>query len=75
MVRPRLWRLHPTVAPRLVPVIEACSDLARLRRWTERAARLSDAEFASLVTGHEPARPARRRAPRPARKATRTARP
>jgi hypothetical protein len=44
--------LHATVAPRLVPVIEACSELARLRRWTERAPRLSDAEFASLVTGH-----------------------
>ena len=67
--------LHPTVAPRLVPVIEACSELARLRRWTDRAARLSDAEFASLVTGHDAARPTRRRAPRPARKATRTARP
>ena len=68
-------KLHPTVAPRLVPVIEACSELARLRRWTERAPRLSDAEFASLVTGRAGARPTRRRAPRPARKATRTARP
>jgi len=67
--------LHATVAPRLVPVIEACSELARLRRWTERAPRLSDAEFASLVTGHGGARPTRRRAPRPARKATRTSRP
>jgi hypothetical protein len=67
--------LHPAVAARLVPVIEACSELAQLRRWTDRAARLSDAEFASLVTGHDAARPTRRRAPRPARKATRTARP
>ena len=68
-------KLHPTMAPRLVPVIEACSELARLRRWTERAPRLTDAEFASLVTGYSGARPTRRRAPRPARKATRTARP
>jgi hypothetical protein len=67
--------LHPTVAPRLVPLIEACSELARLRRWTERAPRLSDAEFASLVTGPRGTLPSHRRAPRPARKATRTARP
>lgn len=66
--------LHPAVAPRLVPVIEACSELSRLRRWTERAARLSDAEFASLVTGHDAAPATRRRAPRPARKSTRAAR-
>jgi len=64
--------LHPAVAPRLLPVIEACSELSRLRRWTDRAARLSDAEFASLVTGHHAARPTRRRAPRPARKSTRS---
>ena len=63
--------LHPAVAPRLVPVIEACSELTRLRRWTDRVARLSDVEFTRLVTGHDAARPTRRRAPRPARKATR----
>ena len=67
--------LHPAVAPRLVPVIEACSALTRLRRWTNRAARLSDAEFARLVTGHGAARSTRRRAPRPARKTARAARP
>ncbi len=64
--------LHPAVAPRLVPVIKACSELPQLRRWTARAPRLSDAEFARLVTGREAAGPTRRRAPRPARKATRT---
>jgi hypothetical protein len=65
--------LHPAVAPRLVPMIEACSELTRLRRWTDRAVRLSDAAFASLVTGRGFSRPTRRRAPRPARKAARTA--
>ena len=64
--------LHPAVAPRLVPVIKACSELPQLRRWTTRAPRLSDAEFASLVTGRKADRPTRRRAPRPARKATRS---
>ena len=63
--------LHPAVAPRLVPVIKACSELPQLRRWTTRAPRLSDAEFASLVTGRKADRPTRRRAPRPARKAAR----
>jgi hypothetical protein len=63
--------LHPTAAPRLVPVIRACSELAQLRLWTRRAPRLSDAEFASLVTGRKTAGLTRRRAPRPARKATR----
>jgi hypothetical protein len=65
--------LHPSVAPRVVPVIQACSDLTRLRRWTLRAASLNDVEFARLVTGRGGGRSTRRRAPRPARKAARAA--
>jgi hypothetical protein len=65
--------LHPAVAGRVVPAIEACSELTSLRRWALRAPRVSDAEFTQLVTGSERSRATRRRAPRPARKAGRTA--
>ena len=65
--------LHPVVAPRVVPVIEACTDVSRLRRWTRRATRLSAVEFARLVTGREGSRLTRHRAPRPARKTARAA--
>jgi hypothetical protein len=65
--------LHPSVASRVVPVIEACSEPTRLRRWTLRATRLSDVEFARLVTGRGSSRLRRRRAPRPARKTARAA--
>ena len=63
--------LHPAVALRVVPIIEGCSELPRLRRWALRAPRVSDVEFVRLVTGRGGARTARRRAPRPARKARR----
>ncbi len=63
--------LHPLVAPRVVPVIEACTDVSQLRRWTLRASRLSDVEFARLVTGRGGTPLTRRRAPRPARKTAR----
>ena len=66
-------RCHPIVAARVVPVIEACTDVSTLRRWTLRATRLSDAEFARLVTGRGGTR-LTRRAPRPARKAARRTR-
>jgi hypothetical protein len=65
--------LHPAVAARVVPTIEACSEPARLRRWALRAPGVSDEEFARLVTGGGRSRATRRRAPRPARKAARTA--
>jgi hypothetical protein len=65
--------LHPAVAARVVPVIEACSELTRLRRWALRAPGVSDAQFARLVTGGGSLRPTRHRAPRPARKPARTA--
>ena len=41
---------HPTLADRLVPLIEACSDVKRLRQWGVQATRLPDAEFLRLVT-------------------------
>ncbi len=63
--------LHPAVAGRVVPVIEGCSEVTRLRRWALRAPRVSDVEFARLVTGGGSARSSRRRAPRPARRAAR----
>jgi predicted transposase YdaD len=59
--------LHPAVAGRLVPVIEACSEPSRLRRWTLRASRLSDAEFVTLVTGRARASVTRSRTSRPSR--------
>jgi hypothetical protein len=59
--------LHPAVASRLIPAIEACSDLTRLRRWALRAPGVSDAEFARLVIGRSGS--TRRRAPRPSRRA------
>ena len=66
--------LHPAVAPRVVPVIEACSEVTRLRRWAVRAPGVSDVEFTRLVTGCG-SRPTRRRTPRPARKAARLTKP
>jgi hypothetical protein len=63
---------HPAVAGRVVPVIEACADLPRLRRWALEAPRLSDEEFARLVTRRRAGVGAtRQRVPRPARKARR----
>jgi len=62
---------HSAVAFRVVPVIEACSELPRLRRWALPAPRVSDAEFARLVTGRASSLPTRRRAPRPARRVRR----
>jgi hypothetical protein len=59
--------LHPAVASRVVPVIEACSEPLRLRRWTLRASRLSDAEFVTLVTGRPRASVTRSRTSRPSR--------
>jgi len=64
--------LHPAVASRVVPVIEACSEPLRLRRWTLRASRLSDAEFVTLVTGRPRASVTRSRTGRPSRASRRS---
>ncbi len=63
---------HPEIADRVVPLIEACSDVERLHEWGLQASRLSDAEFLKLVTeqGRTRARSSGRgRTPRPSRKA------
>jgi hypothetical protein len=63
--------LHPSVADRIVPVIEVCSDVERLHEWGLQASRLSDTEFVRLVTEAPgpPSRPSGRgRTPRPSRK-------
>lgn len=63
--------LHPSVALRVVPIIERCSEVTRLRRWALRAPRVSDVDLARLVTGRGSSRSARRRAPLPARRSSR----
>jgi predicted transposase YdaD len=61
--------LHPRVAGRALPVIEACEDPETLRAWTLQCPKLSDGEFVTLVTGKPAARPSRSRASRPSRRA------
>jgi len=63
--------LHPAVADRVVPVIEGCSELTRLRQWALRASRLSDVEFVQLVAGRASARSSRGRTPLPSRRSPR----
>jgi len=63
---------HPELADRLVPLIEACSDVKRLHQWGLQATRLPDAEFLRLVTEQagSTSRPVgRSRIPRPSRRA------
>jgi predicted transposase YdaD len=63
---------HPEVADRVVPLIDACSDVDRLHEWGLQASRLSDAEFLRLVTAQARTRArssGRGRTPRPSRKA------
>ena len=64
--------LHPEVADRVVPVIEACSDVDRLHAWGLQASKLSDTEFLRLVAEAPDSQPSGRgRSPRPSRKAKR----
>ena len=67
--------LHAAVAGQVVPVIERCSELTRLRQWAVRGPRLSDLEFVRLVADRGHARTRRRRAPRPARRSSRAMKP
>jgi predicted transposase YdaD len=63
---------HPEIANRLVPLIEACSDVERLHEWGLQATRLPDTEFLRLVTEQPVSTPravGHSRAPRPARRA------
>ena len=64
--------VHPEVADRVVPVIEACSDVDRLHAWGLQASKLSDTEFLRLVAEAPDSQPSGRgRSPRPSRKAKR----
>jgi hypothetical protein len=63
---------HPKLADRLVPLIEACSEIERLHEWGLQATRLRDAEFLRLVTeqADSASRPVgHSRTPRPSRRA------
>ena len=58
--------LHYSVAKRVLPVIQACQQLATLRAWILECPKLSDAAFAALVTS-KPTSPRRARTSRPSR--------
>lgn len=65
-------RYHAPVASRVLPGIEACTDVARLHRWVLLAPEVSSDEFVRLVKKSPAARVTRRRVPRPARRAGRS---
>jgi hypothetical protein len=58
---------HPKLAPHIARAIDACRRPSTLRRWTLRAALTTDEEFEALLRGRSSHKPARARAPRPAR--------
>jgi predicted transposase YdaD len=62
---------HPEIADRVVPLIDACSDVERLHEWGLQASRLSDSEFLRVVRKQStsPGSSGRGRIPRPSRKA------
>ncbi|HYN02763.1 MAG TPA: hypothetical protein VE359_09990 [Vicinamibacteria bacterium] len=62
-------RHHPQVAARVLPAIEACTDVARLHRWTLRAPEVPSDDLLRLVDRSAVPRTTHRRAPRPARRA------
>jgi hypothetical protein len=62
-------RHHSRMAARVLPAIEACTDVARLHRWTLRAPEVSSEELLRLVGRSALSRTSRRRVPRPARRA------
>jgi hypothetical protein len=64
-------RHHSGVAARVLPALEACSDVARLHRWALRVPELSADELLRLI--HPPLAPrsTRHRSPRPARRSRR----
>jgi len=57
---------HPRLAKRVLPTIKACDQPATLRAWILGCPKLSDAAFASLLTGKPPS-PKRSRSSRPTR--------
>jgi hypothetical protein len=63
---------HPEIADRVVPLIDACSDVDRLHEWGLQASRLSDSEFLGVVGKQATSTvgsSGRGRTPRPSRKA------
>jgi hypothetical protein len=64
-------RHHPQVAARVLPAIEACTDVARLHRWTLRASEVPSNDLLRLVGRSAGPRTSHRRAPRPARRTRR----
>lgn len=64
-------RHHAGVASRVLPAIEACSDVARLQRWTLRVPELSAEELLRLILPRVTPRSSRHRSPRPARRSRR----
>ena len=64
-------RHHPQVAAQVLPAIEACTDVARLHRWTLRAPDVPSNDLLRLVGRSAVSRTSHRRAPRPARRARR----
>jgi hypothetical protein len=64
-------RHHARVARRVLPAIEACSDVARLHRWTLRMPELSGVELLRLIRSYPGSRAIRHRSPRPARRSRR----
>jgi len=64
-------RHHSRMAARVLPAIEACTDVARLHRWTLRAPEVSSEELLRLVGRSTVSRTSHRRAPRPTRRVRR----
>jgi predicted transposase YdaD len=58
---------HPRVAARVLPAIEACDRPETLRAWVLQCPKLSDAQFATLVTGEPLPSLTRSRTSRPSR--------
>ena len=58
--------LHPRVATRVLPVIEACQQSETLRAWILECTKLPAAAFAALVTS-KPTSPRRSRTSHPSR--------
>ena len=65
---------HSDVAERVVPFIEACSDVRRLHDWALQAGQLSDSAFLKLISEQAASTSGPTglgRTPRPSRKAKR----
>ncbi len=63
--------LHPRVAERVLPTIDACDQPETLRAWIMQCPKLSGAEFAAVVTGRPSEHVVRSRSSRPSRRSHR----